>query len=65
MKQADVYKCIIDRYVCMLYGVSCRLGVEGGYLQCLDNFKLASFDNSKLILTNIFKLMSKHTSMGL
>ena len=53
MKQADVYKCIIDRYVCLLYGVSCRLGVEGGYLQCLDNSKLASFDNSKLILTNI------------
>ena len=38
----------------MLYGVSCRLGVEGGYSQCLDNFKLASFDNSKLTLTNIF-----------
>ena len=63
MKQADVYKYIIDRYVCMLDGVSCRLG--GGYLQYLDNFKLASFDNSKLTLTNIFKLMSKHTSMGL
>ena len=42
MKQADVYKYIIDRYVCMLYGVSRRLGVEGGYLQCLDNFKSVS-----------------------
>ena len=30
----------------------------------INNFKSASFDNSKLILTNIFKLMSKHTSMG-
>ena len=58
MKQADMYKCIIDRYICLLYGVSCRLGVEGGYSQCLDNFKSASFNNSKLILTNIFKLMS-------
>ena len=58
MKQADVYKCIIDRYVCLLYGVSCRLGVEGGYLPCSNNFKSASFGNSKLILTNIFKLLS-------
>ena len=58
MKQANVYKYIISRYVCLLHGVSCRLGVEGGYLQCLDNFKSASFGNSKLILTNIFKFMS-------
>ena len=49
----------------MLYGVSRRLGVEGVYLQCLDNFKSASFEHSKLMLTNIYKLMSKHTSMGL